>query len=219
MLCPICGKDEEKLVDGICNSCYTKQNPLTFKDVDITVCVNCRTFFYRNKWTKFENLDEIFKRQLKKYNVNILNVDLPKHVQNGGVEVDGTVLVSANGVEYTVPVHIQYILCKKCGKIGTEYFEGTLQLRTVSQEVLSYVENDLIFQKGNGISCSKIVEHKLGNDYYMSSNKYIVKLGKNLKKKFGGEVLITRKLFSRSNETSKPIYRVTVLYKQNETFK
>ena len=60
----------------------------------------------------------------------------------------------------------------------------------------------------------KIVEHKNGNDYYMSSNKYIVKLGNSLKKKFKGNVLITRKLFSRSSETSKPIYRVTVLYSQ-----
>ena len=47
----------------------------------------------------------------------------------------------------------------------------------------------------------------------MSSNKFAISMGNKLYKKFGGIMKINEKLFSRNKQTSKDLYRVTVLYR------
>ena len=50
-----------------------------------------------------------------------------------------------------------------------------------------------------------------GWDFYLSSNRFTIDLGRQLHKQLGGELKITRKLFSQHKRTSKLLYRMTVL--------
>ena len=91
------------------------------------------------------------------------------------------------------------------------YYEAIIQLRPANNQLLSYIDNQI--EKRNDVFISKIDELKTGIDIYISSRKFAMALGKKLKKAFPGELKLSRTLFSQDRQTSKKIYRVTVLFR------
>ncbi|MBW3017132.1 hypothetical protein KY316_02070 [Candidatus Woesearchaeota archaeon] len=91
-----------------------------------------------------------------------------------------------------------------------QYFEGVIQLRNCSQEILDFVIYR--FEK-NEIGIAKIVKVSDGFDIYSASNKFSRKIGKMLVRQFGGELRETSRLFTKDKLTSKNVYRLTVYYK------
>ncbi len=93
----------------------------------------------------------------------------------------------------------------------SEYFEGILQLRAPNKEILDFVLDSAEDQKQIMITKQKKVKN--GIDLYFTSNKFLQSIGKRLKKKFCGELKTSTKLFSRNKQTSKDIFRLTVLFR------
>ena len=91
------------------------------------------------------------------------------------------------------------------------YFEAILQIRPFNKEVLDYVVKQV--EKNDQLLIAKIEELKEGVDFYMSSQRQTISLGKKLKRVFNGEIKITRKLHTLNKQTSKNVYRVTVLFR------
>ncbi len=91
------------------------------------------------------------------------------------------------------------------------YYEGKLQLRNPNEEVLNFINNQ--FKNNEKVWIAKAERLKTGIDLYISSNRFLLSLGKKLKKSFKGELKTSRKLFSKSRLTSKQLYRVTVLFR------
>lgn len=91
------------------------------------------------------------------------------------------------------------------------YFEGTLQLRNPSEEIFSMVLNQINHDAHVWIAKEEF--HREGVDLYLSSNKFLLQLGKKLKKSFKGKVVISRRLFTQNKMTSKFVYRMTVLFR------
>ncbi|MFH1511313.1 MAG: NMD3-related protein [Candidatus Woesearchaeota archaeon] len=87
-----------------------------------------------------------------------------------------------------------------------DYFEGILQLRHPVLEVQRYV---LQYQA----QISKVKKEKNGFDYYFLSQKFLRKVGKELSSRFPGEFKTSRTLHTRSRQTGKEVYRVTVLFR------
>ena len=94
---------------------------------------------------------------------------------------------------------------------GPQYFEGTLQLRNPTQELINFVDNTI--EKSGYVTVSKIVQMKTGLDYYISSQKFLQSLGKKIQKAFPGELKVSAKLFTRNRQTSKEVHRVSVMFK------
>ena len=92
-----------------------------------------------------------------------------------------------------------------------EYYEGILQLRTPTQEVVDFVRRKTAKDKKAVIVKEK--KAKKGIDVYFSSQKYLRSMGKMLKQRFPGILTISRKLFTVSKITGKRVYRVTVLFR------
>ena len=92
-----------------------------------------------------------------------------------------------------------------------QYYEGILQLRNPNEECNRFIKNQ--FKNNEKVWISKEVKQKTGTDYYISSNRFLLSLGKRLKKSFRGELKISRRIHSTSRITSKNIYRVTVLFR------
>jgi len=92
-----------------------------------------------------------------------------------------------------------------------QYFEGTLQLRNPNEEALNFIRNQ--FKNNPQVWIAKEKKEKTGSDYYISSNKFLLQLGKKLKKSFKGELTISRRIHTTSRITSKFVYRVTVLFR------
>jgi len=88
------------------------------------------------------------------------------------------------------------------------YFEAILQLRPASKKVLEFVMK-LINERKN-VFISKRRELKTGMDLFLSDKSFAMALGKKLKKKFGAELKLSRKLHGVSKKHGKRLWRVTV---------
>jgi NMD protein affecting ribosome stability and mRNA decay len=93
-----------------------------------------------------------------------------------------------------------------------DYFEGVLQLRRVSDEVLDWVHDEII-REGKA-KIAKVKEVPGGIDVYLSSQHYMQSLGRKIQKRFGGMLKITSRLHTRNQLTSRDVHRVTVLFRQ-----
>ena len=90
-----------------------------------------------------------------------------------------------------------------------DYFEGVLQLRNPTEELLDFVWNQI--EKAE-VYVAKEIPHKRGVDLYLSSNKFLHQLAKKLAASFKGQLKKTATLHTRDRQSSKEKYRVTVLF-------
>lgn len=91
------------------------------------------------------------------------------------------------------------------------YYEAILQLRNPDAKVLDLVDKEI---ERKQIGVAKVEKVRGGFDFYLADQKFAQQAGKMLRKKFGGVVKVTAKLYSVSRQTGKQIYRVTVLYRK-----
>ncbi|MBW3005030.1 hypothetical protein KY310_04325 [Candidatus Woesearchaeota archaeon] len=94
---------------------------------------------------------------------------------------------------------------------GPKYFEGKLQIRNPTPEVMNYIRKKIAQDKYVWIAKEEKVNN--GIDLWMSSNKFMLDLGKKLKKRFAGVLKTSKKLHTQHKMTSKLLYRVTVLFR------
>jgi len=94
-----------------------------------------------------------------------------------------------------------------------DYFEGILQLRNHTEELINYVENKT--KKDKKALITNRLKVKNGYDFYFTSQRYLRNLGDKIKNNFPGELKKSRKLFTRKRQTSKDVYRVNVLFRMS----
>lgn len=103
---------------------------------------------------------------------------------------------------------------KKESKKPANYFEGFLQLRDCSKEVLAFAR-EVMDKDGCGVAKEERLKGRKGSiDFWVSSNKTLQKLARQLPNEFTGIVRSSSTLHTRDNQTSKELYRGTVLFKQ-----
>ena len=90
----------------------------------------------------------------------------------------------------------------------TDYFEATLQLRNMREEIMDFVNSEI---NAKSIKVAKTAKQRNGIDLYLPSRKFAATLARKLCEKFGGEMEITTRLFGVSR-MGKTLYRVAVLY-------
>lgn len=219
MKCVKCGKPA--IADGFCESCYLEQHPLLVKakDIKIFVCVGCRKVLSKGVWNSYKDLDSgiisIIKSSLKLApgaKVADIELNLPEYKYKPGIKTIGTASVALDlniknkslREEYELPVTVEFTTCNICSKKGTQYFEGILQIRNPNQKILDYIDKNIDF-------LSKTVNLKTGVDYYLSSNKYLQMFSKKLFTKFGGDLKVSTRLFTRNRQTGKNVYRANVV--------
>jgi len=94
---------------------------------------------------------------------------------------------------------------------GPKYFEGKLQLRNPTPEVLKYIRKKIAQDKYVWVAKEKKVRN--GIDFWLSSNKFLQDIGAKLKKRFSGVLKKSKKLHTQHKVTSKLLYRGTVLFR------
>jgi nonsense-mediated mRNA decay protein 3 len=88
------------------------------------------------------------------------------------------------------------------------YFEATLQLRDITEEVREFVEKEIAKHK---IPVAKVAKVKNGYDYFLADNSFTQGLGKKLQKRFGGQLVNTATLHTKQD--NKELYRCTVMFR------
>ena len=92
-----------------------------------------------------------------------------------------------------------------------EYFEGILQLRNPTEELLDFLAKE-IKEKGN-VFVAKTKKVGDGIDLYISSQRYLRTLGNKLQERFPGQPEVSSSLHTRNRQTSRDVYRVNVLFR------
>lgn len=92
-----------------------------------------------------------------------------------------------------------------------QYFEGILQLRNPSQEIIDFVADAI--EKKENVWIARAQKQKNGIDLYISSNKFLKQIGKKLKEMFCGELIESHTLHSRNRQTSKEVLRGCILFR------
>ena len=105
-------------------------------------------------------------------------------------------------------------MSNKQRKRAANYYEAIIQLRPKDEEVLHFIIDEV--EKRKEVFISEVKPCKTGYDIYVSSQKFARALGKKLKDRFKGVLKITKTLFSRDRQTSKTLYRATVLFRLEE---
>ena len=85
-------------------------------------------------------------------------------------------------------------------------------MRDADEKVVDFVYAETARQGKARIA--KEVVLKNGVDLYFSSQHFLQSLGKLLKQRFCGELIVTSRLFSTQKHTSKELHRVTVMFRQ-----
>lgn len=92
-----------------------------------------------------------------------------------------------------------------------DYFEGILQLRNTNNEVVEFAVKEI--EKNENANIAKIKKVTNGVDIYVSPQKLLRSLGNKLQSHFGGQLMVSTKLHTRSKETSRDLYRVNMLFR------
>jgi NMD protein affecting ribosome stability and mRNA decay len=110
---------------------------------------------------------------------------------------------------FTVPAKLEFTYCESCAKKQGQYFEGTIQLRNVNDEIMGFIDKYL---QANDAFASGIKQVKAGYDMNISDQRKLQTLGHQLKKTFGGTLKVSIRQFTQDKQTSRQIYRVSALY-------
>ncbi len=100
-------------------------------------------------------------------------------------------------------------------KAGTRYFEGTLKLRNYQEKhhkhILDFIHKEFTKLEERGAFVTKEEREKDGYDFYVTKQSYLPTLARKVTHEFGGEVLLTSKVFTLDWQTSKDVHRGAVL--------
>ncbi|MBU1201548.1 MAG: 60S ribosomal export protein NMD3 [Nanoarchaeota archaeon] len=203
--CPICGRDTK---GTFCKE--HRQVTFNYKDVVVRVC-DCKKYFYRNRWVSFTSLKQVAEKIAKesiKDNVKITSL-IDEKIEKKKFEIE----VVKNNELFIIEGKLIVDRCPVCSKRGTPYFESVIQIRPKKKELYDFIK--IQADKNKEVFITKIVELKDGYDFYTSSNKFALGIGKKLSKSFKGELKTSRRLFSFDKMKSKNLYRATVFFKAN----
>jgi len=103
------------------------------------------------------------------------------------------------------------VTIKKLKGKHPEYYEGILQLRDCSDEIIDWVRKTV--KKEGRARISKDKKVRGGRDLYFSDNHYLQRIGKKLKETFPGILKKSSKLFTVSRATGKEVHRVNILFR------
>jgi len=170
--------------------------------MELKICRQCMSIMNRGRWVHLES--DLYK--IARLFKGITNLD----------EITDNIRSKAKKIEIqsgkeSRSANIKYMQCAKCARYGSGYYEGILQVRNVkNRDFEAAIE---LFSKAMQLNhrefVSKTASHKDGMDYYLSSQKLLIKIARDIRKHFGGDLKITKKLFS--NIKGKEIYRITAL--------
>ncbi len=96
-------------------------------------------------------------------------------------------------------------------KLSSIRWEGVIQVRPKDKEVINFIREQV--KKRGDVHISKELFFKYGADIYLTNQRITRDIGRRLKNMFDGDLKITKKIYGRDRQTSKILYRATVLFR------
>lgn len=178
---------------------------------NILICAKCFKHEHKGKMLETPNLDDAIYDMIEQRFKNARHVELfvPEHKKNPGVMVEAEAIVD----EFIVPITILYTVCSNCSRAFSQAYNGIMQLRNPTDEIYKYVKTEMRKAVAKNVHCIKEEKVTNGYDFKFTDAQFTRNLGRKMQNVFGGELVETARLVTKSKETSKDLYRVTVLFR------
>lgn len=231
LLCPICGREVEKLYEGVCKECFINENELFSipQVIDIVLCRDCGSYMIGKSWIhNNKNLTQIIEehvlRNLKvdsnvnSFWINIKLFEEDEKNYNAEVIVGGEIYDFSFEQSKYVRIRIHKALCDVCSRRYSGYYEAIIQLRGPDSPVIEALE-EIRREFENNIKEFILKEERVkgGINVYVSSYKLARKIVRKLHDEYGGEIKETATLHTRKE--GKDVYRFTYLYRVPEYYR
>lgn len=207
-ICPVCGKEVEIFIEGICIDCFRndfikKQKiPEKFR---IYQCKFCGKYSLTKKYL-FEDLESAINHLIK-HSIKI---------EGFRIEFDEKIKVYKDNLlifSHPSEIEIKPFTCKFCSMKNSGYRQAILQLRTrFNEKILKEIERIVKNEKKDFYSfISRIEEKKEGIDVFLGSKNVAYKILKFLEKNYKIEYKISKKLVGMKK--GKRVYLHTISIK------
>jgi nonsense-mediated mRNA decay protein 3 len=230
MFCVECGIENEIHKDGVCLNCYLKNKKFSkgSETLDLTVCVNCDRYKYKNTWTN-DLLEDILQRIVKNnfkisnelQKINII-IDTKKSSQSLEciVHISGLIQEKEINEQHDLLVRLKKTICEVCSRQFGGYHEAIIQVRTEKRKFSKEELNDIkttvqslvesMQYKGNrALFIADIAEEHGGLDFYISDKNAAFNISKILLDKYGG--YIKQSSTNTGMKDGKQVYKMTYL--------
>lgn len=230
MFCVQCGKETEIYSNGVCLSCYLKEQTFSKTPlvIDIIRCSRCGSFKYKNTWV-VDSFDTVFLRVLHD------KISVSEEVKNlrigfshdpfentfiCRVTVTGLIKTEEICEHHELTVRIKQESCDVCSKQYGGYYEAVLQIRPAGkpmgkkelEELECFVEELVATAQQKGARTLFITdsgpEHG-GLDFFLSDKSMALKIAKKIIEQRGGEFKQSSSLIGMRE--GEEVYRMTYL--------
>ncbi|TGC07919.1 60S ribosomal export protein NMD3 [Methanolobus halotolerans] len=229
-ICPKCGKDTERLFDGLCQKCFFDSSDLAQLPLvlHVKICSSCGARFRKGRWTNDHNIDDIVIQTVEDellIHEKADNIELyiePRqmtpHLYRVKIDVDASVMDEKLHQQVETEVRITRLACDMCSRMSGGYFESILQIRATNRrltdeekgECMDIVNSTLarMHKKGDRMAfISNSIDDRDGIDLYMGSANASRDICKETVAKLGGGFSESPSLFTRKD--GKDVYRIT----------
>jgi len=233
MICAICGRETEEIVEGMCVDCFMSRNSLFELPsvMELVRCPKCGSYLHQGRWEELSE-EEALLRAVRG-EVSVFNEIEDESVEVGEYErTEGSLKLAVRlsgklkGIEVSeekfTDVRIRKAQCERCSRISGGYYEGIIQIRAENREVTEEELERIIesvqlsiesaSQRGDRKAfISKIERRRDGTNIYIGSKRLGRRICRKLVEEFGGKFTESPELVGR--EDGKEKYRVTYSFR------
>lgn len=233
MQCPVCGRNVEDLIDGLCAQCASERKPFFHAPdtIDVTRCAHCGRVRQNAAWRDAPpSEEELVRRAVESELVVEPTLHAPRIDQeilwedprNAVVAVRLSAQFASHPVERgaDVRVRLKAGACEECSREYGGYFEAILQLRGSDavvlkanrERILNFVDQEMAryrSEQRRGAFISRQEDVRGGVDFYVGSNEIARILARSLSERFGADLTESSKLAGRKD--GRDLYRSTLL--------
>lgn len=218
--CPKCGREADKIFDGMCAEClFEKKRKVRIpSEIIVKRCKHCGKYFSGKRAS--DKIRDILDPKIRKIfrlakskedGIKSMNY----RINNGKVYV--SLKYDFNEIQKSEEHEIEIVeklkVCHYCAIASTRYYNAIVQIRSPEEMVERVVDEarDRISEiKSDSMAfISEIRKVKNGADIYIGSKAAARKVARAIKRKFNAETKLTRKLGGR--KMGKKVYRDTIL--------
>ncbi len=211
--CPKCGKEIDKLIEGLCKSCFREKKLAELPErIRIVVCKNCGKIqgpgaadFNR------KNMEKILKDNLKVNGV-LKSIKIKDMKGSKKIKIKADVSGLLEGVvekteDLETVVELRDKLCETCGKVRGGYYEAVIQIRSGDENKtargLEILEKSI---SKRGV-VTKIEKTKGGYDIYFTPKK----ISNHVLKELTGIEEVKKSYTLVTKKDGRDLYRNTIL--------
>jgi len=215
--CPKCGREVERLYNGLCKDCFlqtldVKELPSKIK---VGQCRYCGKYFVGKSKEGFVRLGDALEKYFKEIRKQPNVKGVSYKIKNNMIELN--IIMSALGlrkvVKKSIPFSIKKMTCPVCTLKKTGYYTAIMQIiapRYLLEKVVGYTTRRLksLERKDELAYVASIEDAPHGKVLKVGSKQAAMKVARELKEKFGAKLKYSTTLVTYKK--GKNLYRLTI---------